>query len=160
MLLGLLIMLTPQSIFPVCEQTIATASGAAVPMKCFWTARAAYGVGGLIVVAGLMLAFTGLPGVRLGIAAMLLFTSLLSGLMPTELIGVCAGVMMPCHMGTLPALALLSLFTGLAALGVAWAAWKELLFNRRIIKRENRRTTAAGRGGGKMDTAYEQTDTI
>ena len=139
MLLGLLIMLTPQIIFPVCERTIATASGGAVPMKCFWTARAAYGTGGLVMTAGLMLAFVGLPGVRLGIAAMLLFVSLLSALLPMELIGVCAGVMMPCHMGTLPALCLLSLFSGLASLGVAWAAWKELRFNRRILKREDRR---------------------
>jgi hypothetical protein len=53
--LGIVIILTPWIIFPVCEvqgSFMQTASGMEVPMTCGWTARAETGVGALVVLAG------------------------------------------------------------------------------------------------------------
>lgn len=126
LLLGLLTALTPYYIFPVCQATVAAASGAAIPMKCFWMARAVLGQGMIVMFAGALLAFSSSPGVRLGASLMLLPVSLVTALLPTWLIGVCMNEAMPCHMGTLPALCLLSLFTALSAAAIAWKARKNM----------------------------------
>ena len=52
---GILVMLTPWVIFPVCEMHgsyVETTSGMKIPMACGDTARAETGLGALIVVAG------------------------------------------------------------------------------------------------------------
>jgi len=122
--LGMLTILAPYVIFPVCDGLVATASGGAMPMKCFWTARAAAGLGGPLLFAGLVLFFAESPAVRFGVALMLLPIGLLILLVPWKLIGVCAAEAMPCHMGTLPALCLLSLFTGVTAAAIAWRGYR------------------------------------
>lgn len=114
--LGLLIALTPWILFPVCEKTIQTVSGMQAPMKCFWTGKAASGAGGIIAVAGLFMALAASPAVRQGIALALLPVSLFVFLLPLHIIGVCAAETMPCRMGALPALEMLSTLTALAAL--------------------------------------------
>lgn len=124
--LGLLIVATPYALFPVCPLSDAAASGAAMPMKCFWTARAALGLGLAVILPGGFLAFAPYPGLRLFLALALLTGGLLTAAVPLKIIGVCSSPMMPCRMGTLPALCLLGLFTGLGALAVAVKAWKAL----------------------------------
>lgn len=114
--LGIAVMVVPETVFPVCSHKIQTASGGFIPMKCFWTARAELGAGGLIACGGFFLACFSSPRIRAGIALMLLPAGLLTMLVPTWLIGVCPGETMPCHMGTQPALCLLGGVTILAAL--------------------------------------------
>ena len=104
--LGAFIMATPFWFFPVCQDGVAAASGAVLPMKCHWMARSELGCGAVVVFAGLALLFAG-PAVRKGVALMLLPLGALVILLPTRLVGVCKSEMMPCHMGTLPALCLL-----------------------------------------------------
>ncbi len=126
LVLGLLITLTPQFVFPVCSAGVPTASGGVVPMKCFWTARAVLGDGAAIALSGLLLFFIKTPGVRLGAALLPLAAGALAVLTPHWLIGVCPGEMMACHMGTLPALTLLGLLAVLAAACVAGRARKNM----------------------------------
>ena len=137
-MLGTLVVLTPYYVFPVCQASVATAAGGTAPMKCFWSARAALGTGGLTIAAGLLLFFARYSGVRLGIALMLLPVGLLTILAPSALIGVCVTETMPCRMGTLPALSLLGLLVMLTAAVMAFRSGKALRAER----------SAAGRTGG------------
>jgi hypothetical protein len=124
--LGTAIALAPYFLFPVCQASVPTASGGAVPMKCFWTARAALGDGGVIVFSGLLLFFVKAPGVRLGIALAPLLAGALVAATPQWLIGVCPGEMMACRMGTLPALTLLGGGAVITAVCVAAGAGKSM----------------------------------
>ena len=126
MALGLLVALTPYVLFTVCQTGVPTASGSFVPMKCFWTARASLGNGGLIVFSGLVLCIARHPGVRLGAALVTAAAGTLAILTPVWVIGVCPGGMMPCHMGTRPALILLGLLTVLAAALIALRARRDM----------------------------------
>lgn len=120
--LGALIILTPQYLAPVCEKTITAASGMAVPMKCFWTARAVSALGFIIFFAGVALLFARNACVRAGIALMIIPVSIVTGLVPLTIIGVCANEMMPCHLKTLPAIGVLSILSGAFALGILIAS--------------------------------------
>ena len=135
--LGVLVAVVPIVIFPVCEAGIATASGSSVPMKCFWTARASLGNGGLVALAGVLL----LPGAnhpfRLGVALMASFVGLLVILVPHQLVGVCPGEQMACHMGTLPALSLAGGLVILVAAGVAMRSGRALATSPRPALAEN-----------------------
>jgi hypothetical protein len=54
-LLGIIVILLPWIIFPVCEMGglyVLTVSGTQFPMPCGWIARAESGIGALIVVTG------------------------------------------------------------------------------------------------------------
>lgn len=124
--LGVIIALTPYTLFPVCRTAAITASDATAPMKCFWVARATLGNAGGVVFCGVVFLFVSTPGVRLGAALMLLFTGLLTALTPNALIGVCPGESMPCRIGTLPALSLLGLLTSFAAACIAVRAGKRM----------------------------------
>lgn len=124
--LGLLIAITPYAVFPVCAVTVPAAAGGIVPMKCFWTARAVLGVGGIIACSGLLLFFIKNPAMRLGMAFAPFAAGLLTVLIPNKLIGVCPGAMMACRMGTLPALTLLGSLVMAAAVCIAVNAKKRL----------------------------------
>ena len=137
-ILGTLVVLTPYSVFPICQAAVSTASGGTVPMKCFWSARATLGNGGLIIAAGLLLFFAKHSGVRLGIALMLLPVGLLTILTPSVLIGVCAAETMPCHMGTLPALSLLGLLVMLTAAVIAFRSGKALRAEQSLRAKQGR----------------------
>ncbi|MDR2745521.1 MAG: DUF4418 family protein [Desulfovibrio sp.] len=124
--LGFLIAATPYYLFPVCTGRITAVNGAFLPMKCFWTAKAALGCGGVIVCAGIIIALASSPGVCLGVALTLLPISALVTAFPTVHVGVCQNEMMPCRMGTLPALCLLGILTGVFALIMALWRHKQL----------------------------------
>ena len=78
-ILGILIVISPWTIAPVCENEgmyAKLANGKNLPMPCGWTARAEIGIGALTILAGAMLAFSqvaetkrmiGLFGAALGI---------------------------------------------------------------------------------------------
>lgn len=103
-LAGLMYMLIPQFILPVCEYL----PGNGPPMKCFWSARAELGLGAAVIFGGLLLLLLGNTATRLGISLMLLAVTILTAATPTVLIGACRLDHMPCRAGALPALILLS----------------------------------------------------
>ena len=126
LVLGVLIVLTPWYILPVCEvygAYLKTATGSEIPMKCGWTARAEIGTGvGIVSIGAVLLAFgkrketlraLGVVGATLGV---------LTVLFPTYLIGVCASAEHPCNMGTRPGLVLLGVLTIVVSLTMVLTA--------------------------------------
>jgi hypothetical protein len=109
-LLGIIIILTPWIIFPVCEMQgiyVVTAGGANLPMTCGWTARAESGIGALIVVAGGLLIARSTRETRQAVGIFTIAMGTLVILFPTFLIGMCKVATHPCRMTTLPALEIL-----------------------------------------------------
>jgi len=107
MILAILIGVVPQ--FFNCQydgKTLVLANGREVPMKCYWTARAALIIAVPLLAVGFMMAFTrrvqtvrvlGVLGAILGVMAILL---------PTLLIGVCQHTGASCSLVMKPALIL------------------------------------------------------
>jgi hypothetical protein len=106
--LGLLMAILPHTLFHVCTGTISSVSGIRIPMKCFWTARMATGLGVLFCVSGILLYFSKGVLARVGISLMIFMNGILLAAVPTVLIGVCKAETMPCRMGTLPCLLVLA----------------------------------------------------
>lgn len=109
-LLGIVIILTPWIICPICEMGglyVQTVSGMNLPMTCGWTARAETGVGALIVVAGGLLIARGTIETRQAVGVFAIAMGALVVLFPTFLIGMCKVASHPCRMTTLPALEIL-----------------------------------------------------
>jgi hypothetical protein len=138
---GVLLMLIPQFILPVCELSIdkqtamelgnhlsashedisAPALGQHAPahMACFYTAQAEAGLGAALILAGLLLLVLKSDERRLGVSLSLTLVAALAGAVPWFVIGVCASEQMLCRSGTLPALLIVSaailLYSGLNA---------------------------------------------
>ncbi len=107
---GSLIALGPQFLFKVCE-----AEGDMI-MRCFWTGRAEIGIGGVIFLSGLFLAFFKNPALRFGVNLGLIPLGILTLLIPTVLIGVCGSHSMECRILALPSLVVLGILLIAAAL--------------------------------------------
>lgn len=101
MLLGLLVMLTPHQLAPVCEHFnhfLELKSGMLVPMKCHWTAQAELVLGALAIVTGGFLFFAREDEARRKLSWLLAFLGLAVLLIPQDfLIGICPKMDMPCH---------------------------------------------------------------
>jgi hypothetical protein len=109
-LLGIIIILTPWIIFPVCEMEgsyVVTSTGMKLPMTCGWSARAESGIGALIVVAGGLLIARSTRETRQAVGVFTIAMGALVILFPTVLIGMCKVATHPCRMTTLPALEIL-----------------------------------------------------
>lgn len=112
-LLGIIVILVPWIIFPVCEMEglyIQTTSGMQFPMPCGWTARADSGVGALIVIAGGLLIARNTPETRQAVGVFSIALGALVILFPTVLTGMCKIASHPCRTMTLPVLELLGVF--------------------------------------------------
>jgi uncharacterized membrane protein YczE len=128
-ILGILIVISPWTIAPVCDNEgmyAKLANGKNLPMPCGWTARAEIGIGALTILAGAMLAFSqsaetkrmiGLFGTALGI---------LTILFPFYISGMCALADHPCNLLTKPVLALLGVAVIVASCWVIYSAQKEM----------------------------------
>jgi hypothetical protein len=137
LVVGLAYALVPWTIFPICEIASSESSGASVVestgearghlgdampsmessghdqtshMVCWHMAKAEAGVGILALLAAVALMATRSAERRAGILTMTAGLAVVGGLLPTTLIGVCPGPDMPCRVGTLPALLLVSAF--------------------------------------------------
>ncbi len=110
-LLGLIVVLTPNVLLPVCEGLLELASGKRVPMRCFWTGRAEMVMGGLILVAGLTMALIHSDEGRRRLSHQVAFRGLAPVLIPLYIIPTCDHPDMACNVGTKPALLLLGAFT-------------------------------------------------
>jgi hypothetical protein len=109
-LLGVIIILIPWIIFPVCEMEgsyVVTSTGMKLPMTCGWTARAETGIGALIVIAGGLLIARSTRETRQAVGIFTIAMGALVILFPTVLIGMCKVATHPCRMTTLPALEIL-----------------------------------------------------
>ncbi|MDR0943945.1 MAG: DUF4418 family protein [Ruminococcus sp.] len=113
-LLGLLLAVGTQTIFPVCE------AGDMV-MKCFWTGRAASGIGGVITVIGILLLIFNNKRTRIGLLLALVPTGIYAVLIPNLLIGVCGGAHMNCRALALPAITIIGVAVIIFA--IASAIW-------------------------------------
>ena len=128
-IIGLLFILFPLYILPVCPHETVNLSTATMQgqvehvhtgvgkiMKCFWTGRAEVGVGSLIIAIGTLMLFCRKIFLRMGLSMAIACISLFALAIPTVLIGVCDNQMMRCNMGAKPALVLLSLLLFIIAL--------------------------------------------
>ncbi|MFV0528326.1 MAG: DUF4418 family protein [Lachnospiraceae bacterium] len=95
---SLFLVLFPRLLFPVCPVEADSS-----PMKCFWSGRIVWSLGILLVILAILFLFIQSTEIRLGLSIGILGLSVYTLLVPTVLIGVCAGAHMPCRSGTLPA---------------------------------------------------------
>lgn len=126
-IIGLLMVLTPWLIFPICGQgRYAPPSGTPdKPHKCIGTAYVATGLGAAIALAGIVAAVR--PR-RRTVRAAAAATAALAGLavLSPKYAGICMMATMPCRAGTVPALAFLFVLSlaAAAATGLASRGWK------------------------------------
>jgi hypothetical protein len=106
-LTGLLIIITPNWLLPVCQGLLELANGKQVPMRCFWTARAEMVMGGLLLVSGLLLIFVWSAEVRRRLNHLVAVQGLAVILFPLYIIPTCMSPDMACNVGTKPALLIL-----------------------------------------------------
>jgi len=122
-LLGIIIILTPWIIFPVCEMEgsyVVTSTGMKLPMTCGWSARAESGIGALIVVAGALLIARSTRETRQAVGIFTIAMGALVILFPTFLIGMCKVATHPCRMTTLPALEILGVIVIIVGGYLVW----------------------------------------
>ncbi len=100
-ILGILIAIAPLTFAKVCQ----TEGG--MHMACYYTGRAALGIGLVIAVLGIIALFVK-ENVRIGLSIAVIVNSLLMIAVPTFLIGVCKSPMMHCASVTRPTLIVLS----------------------------------------------------
>jgi hypothetical protein len=104
---GLLIVITPNWLFPVCAGLLELVNGKHVHMRCHWTARAEMILGGIVFATGLMIAFIQNPKTRQRLNHIVVLLGLATFLTPLYIIPTCANPDMACNVGTKPALLLL-----------------------------------------------------
>ncbi len=129
-ILGALTAMIPKIIFPVCANMLELVNGKTVFMKCHWTAMAALLIGFLIMLDGILLIGFKKHDTRIALSILLFCLGLITLLMTTVVIGVCASAAMPCRMGTQPALIVVSVLT--MAVGAA-----NIIFQIGFLKKEN-----------------------
>lgn len=100
-ILGILIAIAPLTFAKVCQ------SEGGMHMACYYTGRAALGIGLVIAVLGIVALFVK-ENVRIGLSIAVIVNSLLMIAVPTFLIGVCKSPMMHCASVTRPTLIVLS----------------------------------------------------
>ena len=122
-ILGILVILTPWILFPVCEvegMYLKTASGMQQPMKCGWSARAETAMGALIMLAGGLIIVRGTPETRQAAGIFTVAFGVLVIVFPTILIGMCMLADHPCRQLTLPALEILGVIVILVGGFLLW----------------------------------------
>lgn len=131
--LGLLLAVGPQTIFPVCGvhgyadsamsmeddamghdamsddgASEAGHSGNGSKMKCYWTGQAEIGAGLVIAVIGIFLLIFKERNIRAGLSLSLVPLGIYALLIPNLLIGVCGSAHMECRTLALPAITIIS----------------------------------------------------
>lgn len=121
-LAGLLLIFGPHNLFEICADhglTMTLKNGMAAPMRCTWTAAAAQGLGGLILLMGLVLWFSKQV---LTLSPVVLGAGLLVLLLPLYLVPTCPKPSEPCNLELRPALlgtGAVLMITAVVALGLA-----------------------------------------
>ncbi|MBR5418567.1 MAG: DUF4418 family protein [Clostridiales bacterium] len=107
-LLGLLIVLAPTVLFPVCESEM--------KMACFFTKKAEIGAGLLVASLGVIYFFLKNRDIRIGISIAELLNAALVIALPVKLTGLCKMSEMDCRVKTYPALIVLSVLLAVVSL--------------------------------------------
>ena len=115
-LLGLLVILAPTVLFPVCESEM--------KMACFFTKKAEIGVGLLILAIGVISFFIKNKDIRLGLSIAQFLNAGLVLALPLKLTGLCKKSDMACQVKTLPSLIVLSVLLAVAAAAYAFILFK------------------------------------
>ena len=97
---GLLTILAPTVLFPVCSSEM--------KMACFYTAKAEIGVGAVILILGIVTLALSDRKARLGISIAQFLNAILVLALPLKLTGICKMSEMACRAKTLPALIVIS----------------------------------------------------
>jgi uncharacterized membrane protein len=116
-MLGTLIALIPQIIFPVCTNMLELANGKTLFMKCHWSAMAELLAGILIMSGGILIIVFKNRDTRIALSIMLFLFGLTALLIPTVVIGMCEMATMACRTGTEPALIVVSVITMVVGIG-------------------------------------------
>lgn len=127
--LGALVALIPQLIFPVCTGTIELMNGKTLFMKCHWTAMTELLVGILIVLDGILIIIFKKQETRLALSIILFLFGLTSLLISTLVIGMCETATMPCRIGTEPAIIVVSVIIMVVGIG-------NIFYQGSLIKKE------------------------
>lgn len=106
-LVGLLTAVTPSWLLPVCQNLIELANGKMIPMRCHYTAAGEMLLGGVVVVTGIMIAFTANPETYRRMSNLVIAQGMAVVLAPLYFLPTCMNPDMPCNVGTKPALILL-----------------------------------------------------
>ena len=117
MLLGILLILTPWYIFPVCGVgRNAPAPGEPIGHHtCFRTLKAETVLGAITILISIMPVLWPLRKIVLGASLGSLVIAVLVILFPTAITGLCKMPTMACRVGTLPALVTVGILIGIAA---------------------------------------------
>ena len=110
--LGILLVVSPWTIAPVCEVNgmfAQLANGKTLPMPCGWTARAEVGMGVLIILAGLLLTFSQSAETKRMIGLFSVALGVLTILFPLYITKMCALADHPCNLLTKPVLVILGI---------------------------------------------------
>lgn len=110
--LGALVALTPRYIFPICEYygVSMDVMGKAMPMSCYYTAKAALLAGLFIILVGLAV-ITAKPAALRALSMVLAGAGLAVVLIPSVIFPLCHNPDMHCNHGTMPLLIVLGIST-------------------------------------------------
>jgi hypothetical protein len=128
-ILGILIVVSPWTIAPVCEVNgmFATlANGKSLPMPCGWTARAEIGTGALTILAGLLLTFSQSAETKRMIGLFSVALGVLIILFPLYITKMCALADHPCNLLTKPVLVILGIATIAVSCWIIYDAQKNM----------------------------------
>ncbi len=103
-ILGAILAFIPSHIAPVCQKVVVLISGKERPMKCFFTGQAEFGVGLLILFAGIILLIVNREAVAKGISMTLAMAGAFAIALAYKLIGMCMTPIMDCRVHTEPAI--------------------------------------------------------
>jgi hypothetical protein len=129
-ILGILIVVSPWTIAPVCEVHGLYAklvSGKDFLMPCGWTGRAEIGIGTLVVVAGVLLAFAKSAETKMMIGILGAVLGILAILFPTVITGMCAMADHPCNLLTKPVLIILGLVVIIVSAFIIYTSRSEMM---------------------------------
>jgi hypothetical protein len=129
-IMGILLIVSPWTITPVCEvegMYAKLANGKEFPMPCGWTARAEVGIGALVVVAGILLAIAKSDESKMMIGIFGAVLGLLAILFPVAITKMCALPDHPCNLMTKPMLIILGLIVIIVSGWVIYTSRNEMV---------------------------------
>jgi uncharacterized membrane protein YczE len=127
--LGILLVVSPWTIAPVCEVNgmyAQLANGKTLPMPCGWTARAEVGMGVLTILAGLLLTFSQSAETKRMIGLFSIALGVLTILFPLYITKMSALADHPCNLLTKPVLVILGIATIAVSCWVIYDAQKNM----------------------------------
>ncbi len=114
--LGILLVLTPWIIFPVCGVgRHAPPSGQIIGHHgCHATLKAETVLGGITILAGMLPVLWPKRKLALPVSVSVIILAVLASLFPAYITGMCRMATMPCNLGTTPAIIIVSILMGLS----------------------------------------------